>query len=811
MTRGDHKLNSARPSGTSNRPEKSVRTMHLSARGSWLASLGLVTVVWLTLGCWLDSERRQEITALLMDAERLTHSFQESIARRIDTIDSTLKLLRSAHMRGGAAVDIDIWKHAGNDGPVFQVGFIGSDGWLVSTNLTPDAPRVNLSDREHFRVHADAPAQDILFVSPPLTGRASGKQTIQFSRRVIDPDGRFAGAVVASMRPSMLTELHHAMGESRGLLFLIGLDGRVRARSPADTKAVSEVLERRLAMLVGRQPAGEIQPEQGDGIHAYGAYRQIPGRDLAVAFLVEEQTAMAPFELRRRTALIATAAISLLLLSGGWILGQRTARLARSHEDLAIARSTEIHLVERESWLRSVLTTASDAIVVLDAGGIIRDINPAAERIFGWSRTDLINHSAARLMPATFGAMHDRHVRVHARGGSSAILRMPRELEGVRRDGSHFPLEITVEQWHDGDGRAWYTGIMRDITERKEAALALATSEERFRLLAEHSGDIVALSDIDGTRRYVSPAVERVLGWSPDNVISHLAVEFVHPDDRQVLHDAIHALQNGAAESTATYRHRRSDGSWLWVDGRARVHAPTNKDRPKSYVVVLRDATARMEVERKLVDAHDAMARMALTDGLTQLANRRSFDEWADREWRRCARENLPLSLLLVDADRFKLFNDRYGHRAGDACLQAVAAQLGAVARRPGDLAARYGGEEFVLLMPGTDQLGALHVAERLCAQVQALGIPHEGSPGTGVVTVSIGAATGWPGEPASAYDTLEALISAADAALYAAKDAGRNQVIVADDLLTATAGVAIGLTLATGLTLPTRRAPREK
>lgn len=781
MSRADLERDRVAIDAASDRPARPGRAISLLTSGSALSALTLVAAIWVGVALWLDAERQQETAAILADARRLAHSFQESISRRIDAIDSTLKLLRSAHTRGSTDIDIDIWRHAGNDGPVFQVAFIGPDGRLVSSNLEPASPRMDLSDREHFRVHADAPARDVLFISPPLIGRASGKPTLQFTRRVTDAEGRFAGVVVASLSPGMLTELHHAMGESRGLLSLMGLDGRIRARSPDGTGVIPAAMERQLAAVIAGQPAGEIHPEPGNGIRFYGAYRQIPGRELAVAVAFEERAALEPFRLRRRTVLITAAAMSLLILIGGGILGHRTARLVRSRGDLAVARSAESHMVERHAWLRSVLNTALDAIIVLDDGGIIRDINPAAERIFGWSRAELIGQSAAKLMPATAGAVHDRHVRSHARGGASRILGMRRQLEGMRHDGSCFPLEMAVEQWHDAAGRVWYTGIMRDVTERNEAAAALAASEERFRLLAEHSGDIVALNDIDGTRCYVSPAVERVLGWRPEDMLGRKGVEFAHPDDQPALLEAMAALQAGAAESTATYRHQRPDGSWLWVDGHARMQSLVGKEGPQRYVVVLRDATARMEVERRLIEAHDCMAQMAMTDGLTQLANRRSFDDLADREWRRCARENLPLSVLMVDADRFKLFNDRYGHLAGDACLRNIATQLGTVARRPGDLVARYGGEEFVVLMPGNDPLGAWHVAERLCAQVKALGIPHADNPDTGVVTVSIGAATSWPGEPASACRSIGALLAAADAALYAAKHAGRDRVMAAE------------------------------
>jgi diguanylate cyclase (GGDEF)-like protein len=199
-------------------------------------------------------------------------------------------------------------------------------------------------------------------------------------------------------------------------------------------------------------------------------------------------------------------------------------------------------------------------------------------------------------------------------------------------------------------------------------------------------------------------------------------------------------------------------------------------------VAALRDATDRKTAEIKLKDALEQMERMAATDGLTGLANRRHFDGVADEEWRRCSREHQPLSVLLLDADHFKLFNDRYGHLAGDGCLRAIASQLAAAARRPGDLAARYGGEEFLLLMPNTDRAGALAVAERVHKLVLDLAMAHEGSPAPNIVTVSIGVPTAWPRDAPRGPKNVGALLAAADTALYQAKSRGRNRVVIAEE-----------------------------
>jgi len=186
---------------------------------------------------------------------------------------------------------------------------------------------------------------------------------------------------------------------------------------------------------------------------------------------------------------------------------------------------------------------------------------------------------------------------------------------------------------------------------------------------------------------------------------------------------------------------------------------------------------ARVRTHLTLKRQSDVMREMTLTDALTGVSNRRSFDDAIENEWRRCARSGTTLSVIMIDIDHFKLYNDAYGHQAGDACLKQVADAMLQCAGRSPDLLARYGGEEFVILLPQVDTAGAATVAERILASVRALAIPHRMSSAGDTVTVSLGVATLAPGQGGDP----EALVRCADNALYQAKKDGRNRFRVAD------------------------------
>ena len=185
----------------------------------------------------------------------------------------------------------------------------------------------------------------------------------------------------------------------------------------------------------------------------------------------------------------------------------------------------------------------------------------------------------------------------------------------------------------------------------------------------------------------------------------------------------------------------------------------------------LSDAFADM-AKKIQSNIHD-LERLSWLDGLTGVANRRSLDTALNREWQRAQRDKTEVSLLMLDIDFFKLYNDHFGHQAGDDCLKMVAATIARVVTRPGDLVARYGGEEFAVLLPGTSSEGAASVATRILDAVAALNILHPRSTVSNIVTLSIGISTLLPGDELNPYH----LVGFADEALYNAKKAGRNQI----------------------------------
>jgi diguanylate cyclase (GGDEF)-like protein/PAS domain S-box-containing protein len=320
--------------------------------------------------------------------------------------------------------------------------------------------------------------------------------------------------------------------------------------------------------------------------------------------------------------------------------------------------------------------------------------------------------------------------------------------------------------------------LVKELNNRAKSRAALAESEANFRLLAEYSSDMVSRIGRDYIRRYVSPACIRLLGYTPEELTGRSALDVTRPEDREEIEQAVARLwSREAQEVVLTYQATKKDGNEIWLESSLRI-ARDAAARPDGIVAVTRDITERKKLEAQLRE-------LSRTDGLTDIPNRRAFEDALSMEWRRAMRESgASLSLALIDIDHFKKFNDQYGHPAGDECLRLVAGAISNMVQRPGDFAARFGGEEFALLLPNTDASGAKIIAERVRAAVLGLAIPHAGNPTEQAVTISLGIVTMRSSGMGKEQPDAAILVMAADGALYEAKRRGRNRVHAAPPLV---------------------------
>ncbi|HWR78108.1 MAG TPA: sensor domain-containing diguanylate cyclase [Thiobacillus sp.] len=280
---------------------------------------------------------------------------------------------------------------------------------------------------------------------------------------------------------------------------------------------------------------------------------------------------------------------------------------------------------------------------------------------------------------------------------------------------------------------------------------------------------------------YIGPQIESLLGWSPASWVSAQDwAERMHPEDRAWVVDFCVAQSKDGCDHEADYRAQTKDGSFVWI--RDVVHVVRNDDgEVDSLVGFMFDISERKETEQKLMALQKELEALSFKDGLTGVANRRMFDSIMEVEWTNARRNNQPLSLIMIDIDYFKQYNDHYGHIQGDDCLRHVGQALGSAATRARDLFARFGGEEFALILPETDAASAKKLAERCRNLIFKEQIPHEKSPVSQLLTVSLGVGTIVP----THKDQPLTFIEAVDRQLYQAKQSGRNCVATGSEITT--------------------------
>lgn len=276
---------------------------------------------------------------------------------------------------------------------------------------------------------------------------------------------------------------------------------------------------------------------------------------------------------------------------------------------------------------------------------------------------------------------------------------------------------------------------------------------------------------------YIGPQIEQLLGWSP---LSWAGVDDwasrMHPEDREWVVNFCVAQSKAGTDHEVDYRAMTKDGEYVWI--RDVVHVVRNEHgEVDSLIGFMFDISERKKTEHQLLSLQKELEELSFKDGLTGIANRRMFDSVMELEWTNARRNNQPLSLIMLDIDYFKQYNDEYGHIQGDDCLKRVAKTLSSAATRSRDFFARFGGEEFVLVLPETDEAAARKVAERCRKLIFKQQIPHAKSQASHVLTISSGVATRIP----SHLDEPIAFIEEVDRKLYLAKQKGRNCIVSSD------------------------------
>ena len=481
---------------------------------------------------------------------------------------------------------------------------------------------------------------------------------------------------------------------------------------------------------------------------------------------------------------VATAAVwSATIGTGPFTLAAETGpdRISLAQQFTAIAALTSLILAaaadqrrriealhRSEARENSIVNTAVDPIIVIDEQGRIVSFNPAAERTFGYRADEVLDENVAILMPEPHRFAHGSYMERYHRTGERRIIGIGRRVEGLRKDGTTFPLDLSVAEWRSGDSR-FYTGIIHEQTERARAEEALRASEQRLATAIEASGGGVYEQCIPAREGlHVTPQWCQVLGYESLPVgpadFERWLLEQIHPDDRELRKTAFDSFINGVVpRHEVEVRKRHASGRWIWVRQYAQAIERDEDGKVRRLSGMMIDVTQRKTAERQV-------EHLARHDTLTGLPNRALFTERLAAATARSDAVGSRTGLVLIDLDHFKHVNDTMGHPAGDALLQIISKRLTA-SIRTGDTAARLGGDEFAVVLPDMGQSADVDdLARRICRTV----VQPASIEGKAIeVAASFGIAT-YPDDA----DSVSLLMRNADLALYEAKVSGSDHVV---------------------------------
>ena len=434
--------------------------------------------------------------------------------------------------------------------------------------------------------------------------------------------------------------------------------------------------------------------------------------------------------------------------------------------------------IEEKEKLKVIFNTSPDAkLITRMLDGSFLDVNKGFIQMTGYSREEILTQSSLSL--EVWESSQERELFLKELNENLEIEN--KEFVFRRKNGSNF-VGLLSSRIITTDGDKQIVSVIHDITNRKKAEQEIRESKELYLSIINSSPDDITIAQMDGSILMVSPAGKKMFGFEAnvDELSLNLNImDFLDPEFREKARDKQMKMLQGEVFGPSEYMGLRLDGTKFDIE----VNTAFIRDiegKPIKIVLAIRDISERKEAEAKIQELilqleieKNAEKVNSITDSLTGIANRRYFDEILNKEFYRLKRSGAPLSLIMLDVDYFKKYNDTYGHLAGDNCLKQIGNILKNSVGRVYDSVTRYGGEEFAIILPETSSEGAITLAESIKKSVEDLKIIHEKSEINEYITVSLGVTT------LSTVDieSVEEIIERADKALYRAKSNGRNRV----------------------------------
>jgi len=405
--------------------------------------------------------------------------------------------------------------------------------------------------------------------------------------------------------------------------------------------------------------------------------------------------------------------ISLLKNSSGKPVGFRgiahdiTERIKHEAQKNAALRA----LRKSEKFFKEITENSSDMLVILDKDACIKYCSLSVERFTGYPSSELIGKKV-------FQFLHPDERKRAMKRFDKAVLENELTLTAdgfrmIRKDGSEMYIEGLGKNLLNNPDIKGFIINVRDVTDQKKAEKKFHAEQERFRALTEQSSEVILLVNRDGKITYENPAIENALGFKPNERIGASAFNLVHPDDVKIVTNSFSILfeDKNASVQKAEVRLRHKDGSWKTFMA---VASNLKHENNIEYAIVnLHDITERKMIEHALQESKQKYKELSIVDDLTQLYNSRHFYFQLNKEIIRANRYEQPLTLLLMDLDNFKSYNDTYGHIDGDNVLSRIGRIIKRCLRDT-DSAYRYGGEEFTIILPMTTNNDGILIAKRI-------------------------------------------------------------------------------------------------